>query len=234
MAKTTEVTYYTLAELIEKQKEGKVSSTAVERAKQWLRECATDYEWGTYTYEEWEKILAEIGFENAKINFSGFASQGDGASFTANLDIAKLITFLSTPIEPKESVDADSEGNEVYLNYVVGKLHARYGGKVTNPRYGWLEWIVNNLSGGVKRICRRYSHSNTCRAEVELDSCRERPLIEALVDEFQKDIEELRGELSQLIYRDLEAEHDYRTKDETIIEESTEREILFDGNGRPE
>lgn len=40
--------------------------------------------------EEIEKLAAE-GYEDAKISFSGFASQGDGASFTCNVNIPAWI-----------------------------------------------------------------------------------------------------------------------------------------------
>ena len=40
-----------------------------------------DY-WYEATYSEWKEQLAKRGFEDAEIRFSGFSSQGDGASFT--------------------------------------------------------------------------------------------------------------------------------------------------------
>jgi hypothetical protein len=46
-----------------------------------------DTEWHESIYECWKNILIEHGFENAQLNFSGFCSQGDGASFTANVNL---------------------------------------------------------------------------------------------------------------------------------------------------
>jgi len=38
-----------------------------------------------------DEQLAEKGFENTKINFSGFCSQGDGACFSCTLDVKKIV-----------------------------------------------------------------------------------------------------------------------------------------------
>lgn len=39
-----------------------------------------------YTIEHYQHALKFVGFEDVDISFSGFHSQGDGASFTANYD----------------------------------------------------------------------------------------------------------------------------------------------------
>ncbi len=45
-----------------------------------------NHEWWDLTVDNLEKQLEEdFGFSNVKISFSGFASQGDGASFTGEL-----------------------------------------------------------------------------------------------------------------------------------------------------
>ena len=49
-----------------------------------------DY-WYRSIIRKWETKLPSFGFDNAKISFRLTYSQGDGASFTANIDI---LTFL--------------------------------------------------------------------------------------------------------------------------------------------
>lgn len=41
------------------------------------------YEWWDHVYDEWKAELEDMGFDDVDINFTGFYSQGDGASFTA-------------------------------------------------------------------------------------------------------------------------------------------------------
>ena len=62
------------------------------RARGWYIDGLT-WNWWEYTYESWVEKLAEKGINtNAKqIQFSGFSSQGDGASFTGTLDVPKFM-----------------------------------------------------------------------------------------------------------------------------------------------
>lgn len=229
MAKQITKTVYTYAELLDMRKKDQVTQKAVDRARQWLTEVLSDDGWYESTIEDWKTALAQVGFTDADIAFSGFWSQGDGASFTAKLDIAKLVTFLSTPIKG-EPVILDGEPNG-WLAYIVDKLGA---GKVTNDRYGYLTWILDNLSGQVTRTDGRYSHENTCRAAVELDDRKSRPEIETLVNAFEKDVEALRYKLSKIIYRALEEDYNGRVSDESVNDFAHANDYTFEANGRRE
>lgn len=55
-----------------------------------------------YEFEEMIEMLAKKGFEDAKISFSGFCSQGDGASFIADIDIDKVLKYFKIKIEYAE------------------------------------------------------------------------------------------------------------------------------------
>ena len=55
-----------------------------------------DYEWHEPEIDYWQEKLKEYGFNNPKIYFSGFYSQGDGACFDFNgLDIEKIWTHYN-------------------------------------------------------------------------------------------------------------------------------------------
>lgn len=49
-------------------------------------------EWDMFIIEECTTLLKENGFDDAKILYSGFYSQGDGASFDADIDLEKFLT----------------------------------------------------------------------------------------------------------------------------------------------
>ena len=77
---TTKV--YTYDELNEK---------AQEKAREWYREGAFDYEWYEFTIEEFVNIGNMLGItfdgegtNRLRVHFSGFYSQGDGASFAGS------------------------------------------------------------------------------------------------------------------------------------------------------
>lgn len=47
------------------------------------RDINTDHDWFDFVIEDYENKLKKLGFYDIKIQFTGFASQGDGACFTA-------------------------------------------------------------------------------------------------------------------------------------------------------
>jgi hypothetical protein len=50
-----------------------------------------DHFWYEPIIEDWTEQLEQLGFENVKILFSGFGSQGDGACFTAAVNIEQFL-----------------------------------------------------------------------------------------------------------------------------------------------
>ena len=64
-----------------------------------------DYDfWSRPDIEFWEEELEKSGFLEPKIYFSGFACQGDGACFDAQVDKRKLLEIVDLPQEKKESL----------------------------------------------------------------------------------------------------------------------------------
>lgn len=82
--KTLQIKAYTFEEL---------SPEAKEKALDWGRDLNTEFDWYQYTIEDWKERLSEKGYMDAEIQFSGFGSQGDGASFTAQIDLVKWINI---------------------------------------------------------------------------------------------------------------------------------------------
>ena len=87
MPRVIKITVFTIDEL---------SDAAKERARAWYRESCLDYEWYDFVYEDFETICGILGVtlgmtpvrlygggtrDKPQVNFSGFASQGDGASY---------------------------------------------------------------------------------------------------------------------------------------------------------
>ena len=62
---------------------------AKEKAREWYRPGALDYDWWDSVYEDATTIGALMGVTIERIYFSGFASQGDGANFTGSYEYAK-------------------------------------------------------------------------------------------------------------------------------------------------
>lgn len=81
--RTTSV--YTLKEL---------SDEAFRKAIDDNRDINVDHDWWSIIYEGAIENLEKMGFNNPSINFTGFWSQGDGASFTC--ESIDLNTFLTS------------------------------------------------------------------------------------------------------------------------------------------
>ena len=159
MPRTITKTVYTFGELLSLHREGKVTQKTVQRTRTWLIEGQTMHDWWEYVFDLWKKALDQIGFENAKITFSGFWSQGDGASFTANVDVATLANFMATNHEATDSIAASNDpGGENFRSWIVKQM----GGLNSDRRYRKLALVADSIDARVNRISNRYSHENTC------------------------------------------------------------------------
>jgi hypothetical protein len=67
-----------------------LSQTAKDRARDWYIE-GMDYEWWEGVYESVKEDGYELGFCIDDIRFSGFWSQGDGASWTGQVDVRQWL-----------------------------------------------------------------------------------------------------------------------------------------------
>ena len=243
MPRTITKAMYSFGELLALHREGKVAQKTVQRVRSWLTEGQTMYDWWEYIFELWKKALDQIGFENAAIAFSGFWSQGDGASFTANVDVAKLTTFMATDHKATDVIPASSDpGGEDFRGWIVKQI----GILKSNHRYRKLALTMNFIDAQVNRISHRYSHENTCSFQADLQDSgavrggpddqwsSNQPRLRALFEEWRLHCEELPKRLCRAIYRGLEQEYEYLTSDETLIECSEANGYRFDEWGRPE
>jgi hypothetical protein len=190
--------------------------------------------------------LDQVGFEDAKIAFSGFWNQGDGASFSAFVDLDKLVAFLADTVEPKDTVGV-VEGKEQFLPYVVNLI----GGKATNPKYRRLLWVRDHIRNlALERICHHYSHERTRRFKASLNDdghyedthktsdkwtwVSDAPKVRGLFDGFVEDAEDLRLNLCKAIYKMLEEDYWDRISDEQLLENAEANGYTFDESGRRE
>ncbi len=184
-----------------------LTETAQQKAIDNLRDINTDHDWHECTIDDWKDKLNAIGFENAKISFSGFCSQGDGACFefegNGKGNVKKLIDHLTA----------------------AGETKFRRLRKIS-------DWICVDISRN--SFGNHYSHSRTRYASVGLDgtSRHHHPRIEKLVNELEESIEKLREDLSDDIYSDLEKEHDYLQSDEAIKETIAANGYEFTATGK--
>jgi hypothetical protein len=202
-------------------------SELTKRAKQHAREYYKSddypgYDWWDYTYEDFQRIAAIMGIDIAervrktvsgkvvhepKIYFSGFCSQGDGASFEARYSYRP-----ESVIELKEYC---SDAELIRINDSLTLLHL-------TRRLRGLDHCTADISIG-----HSYCHSGMMDVELHCDD----ECVEDAEDaeDTEKELTQLVRDLADWLYKTLEAEYDYLCSDEYVdkrLEDDT-----FDENG---
>lgn len=168
------------------------------------------HEWWDFIYDDWKTELATYGITDVDISFSGFWSQGDGASFTGNVDVETYIRRRGLAQEYADVLRVMGAPFDCYVTCVL------------------------------KRNSSRYSHSGTVDAILDEDTGYAKDLIEEAGIDFvslgenlaflEKDIDEFQTDKSHEIYRQLEKEYEYLTSAEHFIEEAKANDLRFDEN----
>lgn len=226
---------YTFKELLELEKQGK--EKGAEAVRCWYSEIIENDEWADPVIEMWQDDLDAIGFHNVKVQFSGFWSQGDGASFTAKVDGAVLVGFLANPPEPSyettQAARVVKECDGVQSNPKFIKLI-----KVFGAGRAWLEIV---------RHGHHYAHERTCRVDADLidrgmyvtDGPVDKPgkwqsmtpKVRRLWEDFVSSVEQLRLDVCRAIYSDLEDAYEGATSDEAIEELADANDWYFTRGG---
>ena len=197
MPQVIEITVYTIDEL---------SDAAREAARAWYRENCLDYEWYDCVYEDFETICGLLGVtlrtgpahlyrrgarDKPQVWFTGFHSQGDGASFSGHYSHAQGATKAIRAHAPK-----DEE-----LHRIADALQA------AQRRNFWQLRASIGQRG-------RYCHEYTMTIEVE----RESPTWQPPTDDAENTVTEAMRDLARWLYRQLRAEYEGLTSDEAIDE----------------
>jgi hypothetical protein len=167
----------------------KVQAKVVER-------YATDgyyvhHDWHRPIYVDWKERLSGLGFGDVEIYFSGFYSQGDGASFN----------------HPKAWVQGADLSMIADHMLSCGRLDLK------TARRAWRLFDAGAMSGWIARKNSRYAHEYTCGWDFSVDSralsFNSRWWQANFFDKLEVQLEAYRVELCKAIYRDLEKEYEW-------------------------
>jgi hypothetical protein len=185
---------------------------AKERARDWYREGAFDYEWWDCVFDDAKQCLALAGFNVQKIYFSGFSSQGDGACFEGG-----WIASRAQPVKAmKQHTPKDKDLHAIAAEArAIAKLRSDASMSVKQRGHyshsGCTEFSV---------YCERDS-DDVSRTTAEWDARgKEDGAIEERVIEMSRDA-------MNWIYRQLEREHDYMNADEQVDDTIRANEYEF-------
>lgn len=178
---------------------------AKQKALEKYRYMEVEYnDWYEFILDEWKDKLDKIGFTNAKIYFSGFFSQGDGAVFESDIREEKLCLSLMT------------------CNNDIGALKAEKALKLLEPGL----WDCH-----ITRTNHQYNHELCCKLYLnQYHYAKNTKYWDEFFEGFEVDLEDLRKDLCHAIYKDLETEYDYLVSDEYLIDMFINNEYEFTEN----
>ena len=210
MPRIIETTVYTINEL---------ADAAKENARVWYRDQGLHDEWYDFVYEDFETICGILGVtlatspvrlygggtrDKSQIFWSGFHSQGDGASFFGTYCHARGASKAIRAHAPK-----DTE-----LHRIADELQA-----VQRRNFYQVRASVRQQG--------RYCHEYSMAIEVERDSPTWQPMTDGAEDTV---IEALR-DLARWLYRQLRSEYEHQISDEAVDEIVSINEWTFKADG---
>ena len=175
--------------------------------------------WWEYTYDVAKEDGKSLGFDIEKIMFSGFSSQGDGASWTGYIDLLKYIKADVKLVQ------------EPAYNILAALIEG-----------DWLESEVK-IDTGVGHYCHEHTMSV---GDIEMYTCEDDGVIEhgvykgvkiedlydamgeLFLEEFNNALQEHARDFATDIYRRLEKEYDYLRSEESFIESCECNDVEFE------
>ena len=177
------------------------------------RDFNVDFQdWHDFIFENWKEKLEGYGFISPEINYSGFWSQGDGASFTCyRIDLPVFLKNFAAEIDLTEK-------QKSLLLALMEKYYI----------FGF----------DVKRCSCRYYHENTVFVDDEnclydfVGYSRLYAFLEGAAVKVKNAVAGKVVDLSREIYCDLRKEYEYLTSEEGVFESLRCNEYEFSADGK--
>jgi len=188
--------------------------------RQTYDESISDW-WYEDVIENFESKLENLGLENIVCNFTGFWSQGDGASFTANVRDVKKFLMDEIKLKPGKWFDYQKEKEEEdeIEALISGFEELGINSKIIplTPDDFWIS---------IKRDSSHYYHENTISADLDVDEpvegrdldASQRKEFNAWLYSLENSITKWAREKSKKLYSELENEYYSMTSDKAIQE----------------
>lgn len=163
------------------------------------RDINVDYNWWSDVYYDFNLIcdIIGIGLNRHEPQFSGFCSQGDGASFAGVLDGRKS---EEAPAKIREHAPLDEELHRI-ADEMCTLARIYFPAHLAISRMGTSSYVHD---------CSMYVSSLTPVYGDEDDWANE------VYEVYEDKVKELMRALARWLYRSLEKEYEYLTSDETV------------------
>ena len=209
-----------------------LSPEAQKNALEELWDINIEYtDWHEPIVEDFESDMKEDGLSDIEVSYSGFNSQGDGASFTGEVYDNK--TFMKKCLGLKDDEWLDM-GDEEKPEDEGSRLRA----DLLDLGFDSREKLTpDNFSISIIRDSSRYSHENTISGNVVIED-----VPESIEDEFPHALDEYAAKLEEMVtkwardtskdlYRKLERYYDNLRSEEEVKETIIGNDYKFDKDG---
>ena len=164
----------------------------------------TDYEWFESDFECMIEELTKKGFDDAEIFFSGFYSQGDGACFTANLNVEKIMKYFKLA----------TKYTDLLKKYVIP-------GNVKADNHHYCHSNVMYLDIELDAI-----------VDIKRLSIAQQDALSDVEEELRIKLFEIAKNEADKIYATLQKTYEHLTSEDVIIETIKENEYVFLKDGK--
>jgi hypothetical protein len=207
-----------------------LSKEAQENAIEELRDINVNYDyWHDDVIDQFKEDMEMLGLSDVEVSYSGFFSQGDGASFTADVSNNEVFMKEALGLESDEWLDM---GDGIKPKDELDALRS----DLLDIGFDTREKLTpENFIISIVRTSSRYSHENTIEGDVDIED-----IPESIEDEFpfykyqdmiQNKVTNWAREKSKNLYRGLEKEYDYLTSDEAVKEAIENNDYMFTEDG---
>ena len=189
----------------------KISDDLIEKH----RAINTEYDWWEAVYEDFGRVAKILGFdvELNNVSFSGFCSQGDGASFTGRYTASGFCS------------QGDRIGSMAYKNFAEdapAEIRSYAPQDTTLHEIADELLVISRMYFPAEATIGRTGTMHSHCATMNIPSCVECDSGTEFADEVLLAVSEAilaqARELADWLYRQLEADYEYQQSDEAVAE----------------
>ena len=213
---------------VEVYKYGELSEQAQQKAREWYLE-SMDYEWWDSVYEMAIEDGKEKGFYIDKIYFSGFCSQGDGASWVGQVDVRQWL----------EENCEDSIGLSAWCQLIQEGVVSKFSVVAANNSHYCHESTMqfsdvedsSDIEDDVPLILPSIFNGMSIENVFDIIATDTNCTLKS-VDDITKAITEAGKVYAIAIYHRLREEYDYLCSEEMMLDHFDCNDYFFDSDGR--
>jgi hypothetical protein len=194
-----------------------LNDKAKEKALKEFGDINVNDDWYTYTIEDFKAICETIGItvDTKKTYFRGFYSQGDGSTFQATVNIPQLIEAVKKQDWKEYAPTLELGFPEPDLDNRLIRLIQNESLDINPKIIGAERWysVTADLDYRLPYIPHKYN-----RMETELEK----------LEAWLQTVADI---LNRCLYKSLQTEYEYQTKEETVVEAIEANEYQFTADG---